>query len=41
MVQNHCGIVGARYLSTKSVKWVDGFHVSEVHYTYLTGEIKS
>tara|TARA_R110000803_G_scaffold44909_1_gene94841 strand:+ start:194 stop:811 length:618 start_codon:yes stop_codon:yes gene_type:complete len=23
-------------LSTKSVKWVDGFHVSEVHYTYLT-----
>jgi len=29
------------YLSTKSKKWVDGFHVSEVHYTYLTGEIKS
>tara|TARA_R110000824_G_scaffold275313_2_gene463999 strand:- start:2626 stop:3243 length:618 start_codon:yes stop_codon:yes gene_type:complete len=23
-------------LATKSVKWVDGFHVSEVHYTYLT-----
>jgi len=25
-------------LSTKSKKWVDGNHVSEVHYTYLTGE---
>jgi len=23
-------------LATKSVKWVDGYHVSEVHYTYLT-----
>ena len=27
------------YLSTKSKKWVDGFHVSEVHYTYLTNDI--
>jgi hypothetical protein len=26
------------YLSTKSVHWVDGFHVSEVHYTYLTSK---
>ena len=26
------------YLSTKSDKWIDGFHVSEVHYTYLTEE---
>jgi hypothetical protein len=26
------------YLSTKSDKWTDGFHVSEVHYTYLTEE---
>jgi hypothetical protein len=25
-------------LATKSKRWVDGFHVSEVHYTYLTGE---
>ena len=23
-------------LATKSKQWVDGFHVSEVHYTYLT-----
>ena len=23
-------------LAFKSKKWVDGFHVSEVHYTYLT-----
>jgi len=26
------------YLSTKSKDWQDGNHVSEVHYTYLTGE---
>ena len=26
------------FLATKSVKWQDGNHVSEVHYTYLTGE---
>ena len=25
-------------LATKSKKWQDGNHVSEVHYTYLTGE---
>jgi len=25
-------------LATKSSKWQDGNHVSEVHYTYLTGE---
>ena len=25
-------------LSTKSKRWVDGNHVSEVHYTYLTGK---
>jgi len=24
------------HLATKSAKWTDGFHVSEVHYTYLT-----
>ena len=28
------------FLATKSVKWQDGNHVSEVHYSYLTGEIK-
>lgn len=26
------------FLATKSPKWQDGNHVSEVHYTYLTGE---
>ena len=26
------------YLSTKSIHWVDGNHVPEVHYTYLVGE---
>lgn len=26
------------FLATKSTKWQDGNHVSEVHYTYLTGE---
>ena len=25
-------------LATKSKRWQDGNHVSEVHYTYLTGE---
>lgn len=28
------------FLATKSPKWQDGNHVSEVHYTYLTGETK-
>jgi len=26
------------FLSTKSKRWIDADHVSEVHYTYLTGE---
>jgi hypothetical protein len=26
------------FLATKSARWQDGNHVSEVHYTYLTGE---
>jgi len=28
------------HLSTTSKRWVDGNHVSEVHYSYLTGEVK-
>lgn len=28
------------FLATKSTKWRDANHVSEVHYTYLIGEVK-